>query len=244
MFIEGALTSSDNPRFDIKAVQVPPPGDCPVPEFTQDLSTANQGFVTLDIQSSDGEGITEISFTDPDGEPRLVNFIAEPQNEDFTSAGDGIVWTFNGDSADAPLSLTFKLFGDRPDDVEPGQPFEASFFARIENACGEIIDIDPVLTISDRPAAEFALHGNYPNPFAEATTIQFALTDAADVRLEVFDLTGRVVATLVSGQVDAGTHEVRWDGTLAAGHRAPSGVYVVRLIAGDKQSTQRITRVR
>ena len=87
---------------------------------------------------------------------------------------------------------------------------------------------------------EFALTGNYPNPFRSATTIQYALPEAADVKLEAFDALGRRVAVLVSGEQQAAGHrEVRFD---AAG-MAP-GVYFVRLKAGDFTQTQKVMLVR
>ena len=85
----------------------------------------------------------------------------------------------------------------------------------------------------------FALAGNYPNPFREATTIQYALPEAADVKIEVFDALGRRVAVLADERQSAGHREVRFD---AAG-MAP-GVYFVRLKAGDFAGTQKAMLVR
>ena len=79
---------------------------------------------------------------------------------------------------------------------------------------------------------EFALNGNYPNPFNPTTTISFALPEASNVTLEVFDLMGRRVATLISGEVAAGMHEKIWDAHSDAGAMVASGVYLYRLRAG------------
>lgn len=72
---------------------------------------------------------------------------------------------------------------------------------------------------------EVALMGNYPNPFNPTTSIRFALPQAMDIRLDVFDLLGRQVGSLASGTYAAGTHSVRFD----AGNLS-SGVYVYRLV--------------
>ncbi len=83
------------------------------------------------------------------------------------------------------------------------------------------------------PAA-FALRQNYPNPFDRTTAIEFTLPQRERVTLAVFDVTGRRIATLVNGEVDAGTHRARWDATGLA-----SGAYVYRLQAGRYTQTLR-----
>ncbi len=82
---------------------------------------------------------------------------------------------------------------------------------------------------------EYALEQNYPNPFNPTTTISFALPEAGDVLVEVFDVTGRRMATLVNGEYAAGTHTVEWNA-----HQAPSGVYFYAVRAGDFQATRRM----
>ena len=80
--------------------------------------------------------------------------------------------------------------------------------------------------------ARTALLGNRPNPFNPATNIDFELAAAARVRLEVFDLAGRRVATLVDESLDAGRHTARWSGRDDAGRAASTGTYFYRLSAG------------
>lgn len=84
----------------------------------------------------------------------------------------------------------------------------------------------------------FALHAPYPNPFRDATTLTYALPEAADVRLEVFDALGRRVATVTEGLQTAGTHEARF----VERDLAP-GLYLVRLTAGTQTSTRRLVHV-
>jgi flagellar hook assembly protein FlgD len=66
----------------------------------------------------------------------------------------------------------------------------------------------------------------------------------APVQLSVYDVMGRKVATLVDGPVAAGEHEVRWDGHSSGGHAVASGVYLLRLEAGDQVATRRLTVVK
>lgn len=73
------------------------------------------------------------------------------------------------------------------------------------------------------------IEGNVPNPFNPMTTIEFTLRDAGSVRLCVYDISGRLVRVLKQGLLDAGRHEVVWDGTDGDGDQVASGVYVCRL---------------
>jgi hypothetical protein len=75
---------------------------------------------------------------------------------------------------------------------------------------------------------EYSLHQNYPNPFNPITEISFALPNAANVKLEIFNIMGQRVATLVDQHLEAGNHSVTWDGS-----RVASGIYFYRFDAGD-----------
>jgi flagellar hook assembly protein FlgD len=74
------------------------------------------------------------------------------------------------------------------------------------------------------------LANNYPNPFNPSTKLRFDLPEAAPVSLIVYDLAGGEVARLVDGYVEAGRHEMVWDGRMASGATAPTGVYLARMV--------------
>ena len=76
---------------------------------------------------------------------------------------------------------------------------------------------------------EVALGQNYPNPFNPSTIIPYQLASPSLVRLEVFNILGQRVATLVDGEQEAGVYRARWDGTAASGGAAAAGVYIYRL---------------
>lgn len=91
---------------------------------------------------------------------------------------------------------------------------------------------------------EFALGRNVPNPFTRTTTIRYSLPERAHVQVDVFDLLGRRVATLASGTMDAGHHELTWNGVDAAGRVAGNGVYFVRMTAKEFEAVRRVLLAR
>ncbi len=94
-----------------------------------------------------------------------------------------------------------------------------------------------------RPIA-FSLRQNAPNPFNPSTTIQFGLPETNAVSLVVYDVNGRTVRTLVSGERVAGVHEVTWDGMDDTGRAVASGVYVYRLVTGTNAAVRKMVLVR
>jgi len=100
----------------------------------------------------------------------------------------------------------------------------------------ELVEVDcpevelPIFTSLDQ---------NYPNPFNANTNISFDLAEASNVSLNVYDITGRLVVTLVDGQMDAGQHVVVWDAS-----NVSSGVYFYKLSAGDYTFTKKMNLLR
>jgi hypothetical protein len=90
----------------------------------------------------------------------------------------------------------------------------------------------------------FALSGGNPNPFTSATSIAFSIPARQHVCLEVYDVNGRLVSTLVDGEMDAGRHQADWDGTNTAGQAIPAGIYFSRLEAGGKRATEKVILVK
>lgn len=120
-------------------------------------------------------------------------------------------------------------------------------YAQNINADGSLGE--PVVSIGDGPAAppasprRFTAHPAYPNPFNPSTTIAFDLPRAASVSLRIHDAAGRLVRQLVAGDLDAGRHQVVWNGADRAGRRLPSGVYFYRLVTPEGSATRAMTMV-
>ena len=99
---------------------------------------------------------------------------------------------------------------------------------------------------TDRGAAlptDFALGQNYPNPFNPSTIIPYQIPSSTHVRLEVFNMLGQYLATLVDGERSAGVYTAQWDGTDAAGQAVGAGVYIYRLSSGGLTVSQRMVLV-
>ncbi len=95
----------------------------------------------------------------------------------------------------------------------------------------------------DTPALT-ALRGCYPNPFNPSTTLKFAIADAGNVRLSVYDISGKLVSTLVDGMQTAGDHEVQWNGKNSNGDSVASGVYFAKFSSGDVVNTTKLSLIK
>jgi hypothetical protein len=78
----------------------------------------------------------------------------------------------------------------------------------------------------------FRLLGNYPNPFNPETTIAFEMPAPANISLRIYNLRGQQIRNLFEGKIDAGRHQLVWDGTNDLGDKVASGIYLYVLKAG------------
>ncbi len=90
----------------------------------------------------------------------------------------------------------------------------------------------------------FSLESNMPNPFGVRTTIRYALPSTSPVQLSIYDLSGRLVRTLVDGPITAGLHNTPWDGLDDRGREVGSGIYFYNLKAGSFESTRKMTLIK
>ena len=200
--------------------------------------------------SLDGGAMTK-SY-DIDGSHIKIYYMpATDQAASVISATSGVIATLqlHADAAAPDYFVTI-------DAVEEDMSFEAngqifSRWDRIEladdmgsgallpNYSPSVITIQKVTDIADGTEDllpdSYELSQNYPNPFNPATTIQLALPQKSNVRLEIFNLLGQRVASLINGELEAGYHEINWD----AGN-APSGVYFYRLTADSHTLTRKM----
>jgi hypothetical protein len=84
----------------------------------------------------------------------------------------------------------------------------------------------------------------YPNPFNPKTTISFGLAKPSDVNLIIYNAKGEIVRNLLSGYKNAGNYRIAWEGRNNDGKTMPSGVYIVRMIAGKHSSTLKLVSLK
>ena len=206
-------------------------GECDVPTLGDNI--VDEAARTVSNTISDQDGIESFTFS------TLNNFTVASiaPMAGYTRSGDTWTWT---DSGPAPTSVDFTL--------QAGPSGEALYFLEVTDGCTDpgpnTTDFDPPFDLGPSSDLAFALDGSYPNPTRGAATVRFALDETAPVQLAVYDVMGRKVAMLVDGPVAAGEHEVRWNGRSADGRSVASGVYLLRLEAGDRVATRRLTVVK
>jgi hypothetical protein len=129
-------------------------------------------------------------------------------------------------SNDIPVSLVADINLDGNDEI-----------LSIQTNFLNIYTLDYATSIGDDSRLPYSafLRSNYPNPFNSSTTIEYGLPEAGRVRIDIYDLLGRKVETLMDGDMQAGRHRVVWD---ASGYS--SGVYFYRIEAGDFADTKRM----
>lgn len=109
-------------------------------------------------------------------------------------------------------------------------PFAIPVAAHPDSALISFCDV----AASQQKVNEFYLNQNYPNPFNTETIISFNLTAAAPVLLQIFDLRGRLVNTVLQGKKLPGLHQVVWNGRNQLGQSVASGIYFYRLKIDQK----------
>lgn len=162
----------------------------------------------------------------PAGQNISLAVIGPPSFMTFTDNGDG--------SGTATIAPTFDDAGVFRDlevlAVTDGSPamYDIEFFTL------RIIDV-PLPTSVEGGAeviADFALEQNYPNPFNPETEIRFQVAEARQVSIRIFNTLGQEVRTLISRQLQRGSHRITWDGKDNSGKDVSSGMYLYQLRAG------------
>jgi hypothetical protein len=122
-----------------------------------------------------------------------------------------------------------------PDNAEPATAIDSgNISVRLPNGgLGHLsVRAPAVEPAAPGMARGFSLEQNSPNPFRASTLVRFTLPQRSHVRLSVFDVAGREIATLANGAWEAGSHSVRWTGMTDSGERARRGVYFVHMASG------------
>jgi hypothetical protein len=105
-----------------------------------------------------------------------------------------------------------------------------------------IIENGPLISVtnnSSKTPEKFTLHQNYPNPFNPMTKIKFELPKSSDIKIQIFDITGRVIDNLIDANLGIGSYEVQWDGS-----KVSSGIYFYRLQSKSFMDTKKMILIK
>jgi hypothetical protein len=168
----------------------------------------------------------DLILVDPDG---FLNFagatLSTPERVFLENPTPG-VWT--------AFVQGFTVWPNESGDVT--EPYKlASSVDLASKASGEL-----VAERTDAVPTRFDVGQNYPNPFNPSTTIAYALSEASDVTIEIFDVRGTRIAELVNEHQQPGFHRVTWHGLNQSGVAAPSGVYFYKVRAGEQVMQKRM----
>lgn len=160
-----------------------------------------------------------------------AGWLAAAVGRTTVAPGDSTLLVLDFDAAGLSAGLHHDVVALASDD--PAGPHHVT----VTLAIGDVTGVDAA------PPAPAALAAA-PNPFNPRTELAFSLRAAGPVMLELLDLRGRRVRTLVDGPLEAGAHAVPWDGRDASGREAPGGVYLARLVGPDGTHAAKLTLVR
>ena len=91
---------------------------------------------------------------------------------------------------------------------------------------------------------QYALLPNYPNPFNPQTTIDYQIPEAGHVTIDIFDLRGQKIRSLINQNINAGYHSVVWDGNDESANPISSGVYLYRILTDEFVNTRKMILMR
>jgi len=205
---------------------------------TVDVSLANvaslQGFGFELIYDTDKFEFVGVAPAEEDlmkstgGETPL--FLHQLENPGHLTVGNALINSEAVSGGGDVVQVTFRVLREFEDN------------ARFEIANGIVFDPDqlsnPVVTggileVQSTPT-EFALFQNFPNPFNPETSIRYNLSDASDVRLQIYNVVGQVVRTLVAERQSAGRYQIQWNGMDDRGVAVSSGIYFYQIAASGK----------
>jgi hypothetical protein len=208
-----------------------------------DTSTGNRVLPSLHVlEENDVSNLTLAYRYEIGAEPRQIRYIYKQNAQSVPS-----VWTvpYTGVNDYAPDdSPPHRAYTIRGTDNSIGSAvlyvrsayedlyFDAFSFTAVDNE------------VEDKPIRRFSLDQNYPNPFNPTTKIEFVLSKSEQVKIEIFNILGEKVKTLMDQHLKAGRQLVEWDGKDESGEEVASGVYFYRLQTKDFTQTKKMVLIR
>ena len=230
-----------NSEDDVLAAGPLPPSSCQATTLTESAPrVGSDGLGRIDVTFSNTDGIAEIAFT------KFQNFVLETVSPDASSTTTGPTLTFASapdfTGASSPVTVTLRQADATVD--------KSVYFAVASSVCpaktGGLLetDFDPPVDFTGLVPRTFALASPYPNPSSGPVNFAINVPEPTSLRLTVYDIMGRHVATLAEGPRQAGRHTITWNGRAETGRTLASGVYLVRMQAGPFTQVRRLTLIR
>jgi hypothetical protein len=214
------------------------------PEASDDF---DNGFDEVRPPQAPGTRFVQLDILHPEWDFPLGDaFIRDIRSENLDDANED--WIVNVDGSEAEITLTWDLL-DVPESFDVGIDLDgdgifedlSSFESLIIPAGSQFVLRAGVNALSVDQLSiptEFLLNQNYPNPFNPSTTITYGLPEISDIKVTIYDITGREVIQLVnSSQMVAGYHDIIWSGMDSGSHSVSTGLYFTRIEAGDYTKT-------
>ncbi len=230
----GVFISTDD-GTDWTAAKVGIPGDSHIFAFSVDSSDV---FAATDrgILVSTDEGKSWVAQSQ--GLPPVpIQAIASSNKNLYAGTdGDGVYFsanygaTWNAANAGLPAGTIINCLSVVDSSLFAGTPDFGVWFRPLSQLVTDVRNTDNGTVVN-----RFDLNQNYPNPFNPSTVINYELPASSHVTLKIYDVLGRVIATLVNGQEPAGSHSVTMNGS-----GLPSGVYFYHMQAGTYSATKKL----
>ncbi len=179
-------------------------------------------FEFISVASADEDLLTSTG-----GETLFHHVVADGQISVATGMYNGTAVSGGGDIVRFVFRVLYEFEDNARFEIADGLVFDPSQLQNPAVVAG-------VLELQSTPR-EFALHQNFPNPFNPDTTIKYDLAESADVTLQIYNVLGQVVRTLVASEAqNAGRYQIRWNGMDDRGVSVSSGIYFYQISAEGK----------
>jgi len=191
-----------------------------------EIASENNSFdppTNLAIEDNPSDNFTNFTWTAPEMEEVLGYNIYLDNLDEFYGSTTNLEWIFSG--------------------LENGQTYTAGIKAIYSSGMSEIVTIEFTYggtDVNDTPQLVTELRDNYPNPFNPQTNIAFSLKNKTFVNIEIYNVKGEKIKTLVNDELECNSYNYVWNGTDNHNKSASSGVYFYKMKAGNYVATKKM----
>jgi hypothetical protein len=236
----GYFTAYDTVQVTIQGVNDPP----------EPFALETVDTVFIDLENIETDSLSLAWAAAADVEEDTIIYIVTAELRALASAGGTVLINLDTTVTASPARIAYGLLAeliDEQDLVNGELEWDVIAMDGVDSTWSAngpvvvLVDIQGTMGIEDDllPMA-FALYQNYPNPFNPTTIITYDLPEATRVELVIYDVLGQHVATMKNARQEAGSYQVRWNGTNDSGAPVSTGLYFYRLNAGTNSATKKM----